>query len=162
MACTRTDSELGRSVIVDGVIGCVPMKYSIDLSPLRFQFPFVLQLNSKSHISNDSPNVVDIVMRKDFVQSQIRVALDNNINGHQNIVLINRNINKHSRCRRDRYNISSKIITYNILKLLLKKNMAISFFKSSNLFEIFIVNMIANCTRPRSLFCDSENYVAVA
>ena len=40
--------------------------------------------------------------------------------------------------------------------------MAISFFKSSNLFEIFIVNMIANCTRPRSLFCDSENYVAVA
>ena len=100
--------------------------------------------------------------KKYFLRFLIRVALDNNINGHQNIVLINRNINKHSRCRRDRYNISSKIITYNILKLLLKKNMAISFFKSSNLFEIFIVNMIANCTRPRSLFCDSENYVAVA
>ena len=44
--CTRTDSELGRSVIVDGVIGCVPMKYSIDLSPLGFQFDnFLLFFN---------------------------------------------------------------------------------------------------------------------
>ena len=103
-----------RGAVVNGPVRCGRVGFEGPPAASRV-------LNSKSHISNDSPNVVDIVLAKNFVQSQIRVALDNNINGHQNIVLINRNINKHSRCRRDRYNISSKIITYNILKLLLKK-----------------------------------------